>query len=90
MVTYLASPTDGSVHWYFGWDAAAEKPILQTVMGGFDVTNIIETLLPFSEPILKKQLEALQKGEQFDEEVDTEALNEALRRNYKKPSDEFE
>lgn len=90
MVTHLASSTDGSVHWYFGWDTAAEKPILQTVMGGFDVTNIIETLLPLSEPILKKQLEALQKGEQCDEEVDTEVLNEALRRNYKKPSDEFE
>jgi hypothetical protein len=34
MVTYLASPKHCLDHWYFGWDTTAEKPILQTVVGG--------------------------------------------------------
>lgn len=89
MVTYLASSTDGVVTWFFGWDPSVKKPMLQDVAGGFDVTNIVETIAPFSLDYLTRQLEALKKGEPFNEQLDIDALNEGLRRNHKEPSDEF-
>lgn len=89
MVTYLARPTDGVDTFFYGWDPAVNKPMLQSVMGGLDVTNIVETIIPFSSDYMRRQLEALKKGGPFNEKLDIDALNDRLRRNHKGPSDEF-
>lgn len=89
MITYLASPTDGLAHWYFGWDAAVNKPMLQHLGHGYDVTNIVESVLPYITDNMMRNLEAVKRGEPLDDEIDADVMNDLLRRGHNEPSDDF-
>ena len=89
LVTYLASPTDGLVSQFCGWDRATNKPALQHIAGGFDITSIVKAIKPISLDYATRWMEARKKGELFDEQMDFDAISESLRRSHKEPSDEF-
>ncbi|GEM_PF-3188917 len=89
MVTYLASPTDGMDTYFYGWDANVKKPMTQHLGRGYDVTNIVESILPYITDNMMRNLEAIKKGEPLDDDIDADIMNDLLRRGHKKPSDEF-
>ncbi len=89
IVTYLASPADGLVTDFYNWDAGVKKPVLQHLSNGYDVTNLIESVLPYITDNMKRNLEAVKRGEPLDDEIDADAINDLLRRGHKEPSDEL-
>ena len=89
LVAYLASPTDGLVSQFCGWDRRTNKPVLQHLAGVFDITAITNVMMPAVLELSTRWRDAKKRGEIFDGQLDTEAINESLHQHHKEPSESF-
>jgi hypothetical protein len=80
VVSYLKSPSDAFIVKTYGWKGPY-KITMQHVARQFDVTGILEALIPTIQPIMARNLDRLEKGEPTEPIPDGETLMEALRKH---------
>jgi hypothetical protein len=78
VVSYLKSPADVFTYKLYGWKPSTE-PKMQDIAGQYDVTGIVNAILPVLQPAMLRALQRLESGEPSDLEIDRDALDQALR-----------
>jgi hypothetical protein len=86
VVTSLVPPEEAFRSRFFGWAKEAKRPFFQDVMGGHDVNQLMEVLVPHTMPSLQRDLERLKNDQLPEIKVDDNAINEELSKLDWKPS----